>query len=146
MALLSTDEFRKFLMRGNVVDLAVGVVIGVAFAAVVTSLVEDVITPIIAAVIGQPDFSSLTITINDSEIFYGRFINAVLSFLIVAAAIFYLVVLPMNRMVTRFQRQPATPEATTRRCPHCWSEIAKQASRCPFCTAEVEPAEVSATV
>ncbi|MCK9496881.1 MAG: large conductance mechanosensitive channel protein MscL [Dehalococcoidia bacterium] len=144
MALLNVDEFRKFLLRGNVVDLAVGVVIGVAFGAVVTSLVENIITPLIAAVIGEPDFSSLSFTINDSEILYGSFINALLSFLIVAAAIFYLVVLPMNHMVTRFKSQPATPEPTTRKCPRCWSEIPKQASRCSFCTADIEPVEVAA--
>ena len=117
---------------------------GVAFAAVVTSLVEDVITPLIAAVIGQPDFSGLSFTLNDSEVFYGRFINAVLSFVIIAAAIFYMVVLPVNRLMTRFMTQPTTPEATTRKCPHCWSEIAKQASRCAYCTEAVDPMEVGA--
>lgn len=143
MSLLNGEEFKKFLLRGNVVDLAVGVVIGVAFAAVVTSLVENIITPLIAAVIGEPDFSALSFTLNDSEILYGNFINALLAFLAVAAAIFYLVVMPMNRLVTRFKEQPQTPEPTTRKCPRCWSEIARQASRCPQCTADIEPAEVA---
>jgi large conductance mechanosensitive channel len=142
--MLSGGEFKKFLLRGNVVDLAVGVVIGVAFGAVVASLVADIITPLIAAVIGQPDFSALTFRVNDSEILYGNFLNAALSFLIVAAAIFYLVVMPMNRMVTRAKTEPATPEPTTRKCPRCWSEIAKQASRCPQCTADIDPVEVPA--
>ncbi len=144
MGLLNLAEFKKFLLRGNVVDLAVAVVIGVAFAAVVTSLVENIITPLIAAVIGEPDFSSLSFTLNDSEILYGSFINALLSFIIVAAAIFYLVVLPVNSLITRSKSQPATSEPTTRKCPRCWSEIAVQASRCPQCTADIEPA-VAAT-
>ena len=142
---MGTSEFKKFLLRGNVVDLAVGVVIGVAFGAVVTSLVADVITPLIAGVIGQPDFSSLSFTVGDSEVLYGNFLNAVLSFLIVATAIFYMVVVPVNRLVTRAKEAPATPEPTTRKCPRCWSEIAKQASRCPQCTADIEPVENTAT-
>jgi len=142
MALLNAQEFKKFLLRGNVVDLAVGIVIGVAFTAVVSSLVADIITPLIAAVIGEPDFSALSFTINESEILYGNFINALLAFLVVATAIFYVVVMPMNRLVTRFKEQPQTPEPTTRKCPRCWSEIARQASRCPQCTADIEPVEV----
>ena len=137
-------EFKKFLLRGNVVDLAVGVVIGLAFAAVVTSLVADIITPLIAAVIGEPDFSSLSFTLNDSEILYGNFINAVLSFVIIAAAIFYMVVVPVNHLVSRSKREPVTEEPTTRKCPRCWSEIVKAASRCPACTADIEPMEVAA--
>lgn len=144
MGLFDAGEFKKFLLRGNVVDLAVGVVIGVAFGAVVTSLVADIITPIIAGLIGQPDFSALSFTLNDSEVLYGNFLNAVFSFLVVAAAIFYLVVRPVNHLVSRTKRQAETPEPTTRRCPHCWSDIARQASRCPQCTAEVEPQEVPA--
>lgn len=144
MGLLNAEEFKKFLLRGNVVDLAVGVVIGVAFGAVVTSLVADIITPLIAAIIGEPDFSSLSFTVNDSEILYGNFLNALVAFLVVAAAIFYIVVVPMNRLVTRVKEQPQTPEPTTRKCPRCWSEIARQASRCPLCTADIEPLEVAA--
>ena len=140
MALLNADEFKKFLLRGNVIDLAVGVLIGVAFKSVVDSLVADVITPLIAAVIGQPDFSALSFTLNGSEVFYGNFLNAVLSFAITAAAIFYFVVLPTNRLITRFKQAPQTPEPTTRKCPRCWSEIAIQATRCPQCTADIDAA------
>jgi large conductance mechanosensitive channel len=136
---MNGGEFKKFLLRGNVVDLAVGVVIGIAFGAVVNSLVADLITPLIAAVIGEPDFSALSVTVNDSEILYGNFLNTVFSFLVTAAAIFYLVVIPVNRMTTRFRAAPATPEPTTRRCPFCWTDVSKQASRCPHCTSEIEP-------
>ena len=117
-------------MRGNVVDLAVGVVIGVAFTAVVTSMVEDLLTPLIAAIFGEPDFSALTFTINDSEFGYGNFINAVFSFLTVAAAVYFFVVVPMNRL-----RGPA--EVRTRDCPECTTEIPMAAKRCPHCTAEI---------
>jgi len=132
-------EFKKFLLRGNVVDLAVGVVIGVAFGAVVTSLVADLITPLIAAVFGQPDFAALSVTVNDSELLYGNFLNALFAFIVTAAAIFFLVVVPVNRMMSRSRAAPATPEPTTRRCPFCWSDIPKQASRCSQCTSEVTP-------
>lgn len=146
MGLLSVDEFKKFLLRGNVIELAVGVLIGVAFKSVVDSLVADVFTPLIAAVIGEPDFSALSITLNGSEILYGNFMNALLSFLITAAAIFYLVVLPTNRFISRFKQAETTPEPTTRRCPRCWSEIAVQASRCPLCTADIEPVAVASAI
>ena len=98
--------FKTFIMRGNVVDLAVGVVIGAAFSGVVTSLVADVITPIIAAIFKQPDFSSIAITINGSAIMVGNFMNSLLSFVIVAAAIYYLVVLPLNKLMTRVGKEP----------------------------------------
>jgi large conductance mechanosensitive channel len=132
-------EFRQFLLRGNVVDLAVGVVIGAAFGAVVTSMVEDLITPIIAAIAGQPDFANLTFTINGSVFRYGSFLNAVLSFLVIATAVFWLVVLPVNRLMRRFRTEPSVDE-TTRKCPECLSEIPREAHRCAFCTAELTPA------
>ena len=126
-------EFKAFLLRGNVVDLAVAVVIGIAFGAVIAALVADIITPLIAAIFGSHDFSALTFTINNSTFLYGAFINAVVAFVLVAAAIFFVVVKPMNAMNAR--RAPAA--ATTRPCPECLSEIPLAARRCAFCTAEV---------
>ena len=127
-------EFQKFLLRGNVLDLAVAVVIGAAFGTVVTSLVEDVLTPLIAAVVGEPDFSSLSISIGESEILYGSFLNAVFALVVVAAALFFLVIKPLNMLTERAsRRQTATP--TTRECPECLSTIPLMARRCPNCTA-----------
>jgi large conductance mechanosensitive channel len=129
-------EFREFILRGNLVDLAVAVVIGTAFAAVIAALVADIITPIIAAIGGQPDFSDLTFTINGSEFKYGHFINAVITFLIIAAAVFFLVVKPVNALMAR--RKVETPvDEQTRKCPECLSEIPVPATRCAFCTAQV---------
>lgn len=125
--------YREFISRGNVVDLAVAVVIGAAFGAVVESLVADLITPIIAAIFGEPDFSDLAFTINGSKFTYGNFINALIAFLTVSAAIYFFVVVPMNH----FRRNE---EATTRECPECLSEIPLAAKRCAQCTAEVPPA------
>jgi large conductance mechanosensitive channel len=133
------NDFKAFILRGNVVDLAIAVVIGAAFGAVITALVEDFITPLIAALGGQPDFSALSFTINDSIFRYGHFLNAVISFLIIAAVVFFLVVVPLNALVARSRREP-TPDPTTRKCPECLSEIPLAARRCAFCTAEVEPA------
>ena len=131
-------EFREFILRGNLIDLAVAVVIGTAFAAVVAALVADIITPIIAAIGGQPDFSNLTFTINGSEFKYGHFLNAILTFLIIAAAVFFFVVKPVNALMAR--RKVETPvDEQTRKCPECRSEIPVLASRCAFCTAEVTP-------
>jgi large conductance mechanosensitive channel len=118
-------EFKEFLFRGNLIDLAVAVVIGLAFAAVVTALVEGLITPLIAAIFGQPDFSELTFTINESVFRYGDVLNALISFVLVAAAIYFLVVAPMKRL------RPAQME--TRTCPECLSEIPIEARRCAFC-------------
>ncbi len=133
------NDFKAFLMRGNVVDLAVAVVLGVAFGAVVTSLVEDLLTPVIAAIIGKPDFSSLTFEVNDSTFRYGSFINALISFIMVAAAIFFFVVIPYNALMARMRKEP-TPDPTTTKCPQCLSEIPVEARRCAFCTSEVSPA------
>jgi large conductance mechanosensitive channel len=129
-------EFREFILRGNVVDLAVAVVIGAAFTAVVSALVKDIITPIIAALFGRPDFSNLAFTINDSRFAYGDFLNAVLAFVLVAAAIFFLVIKPVNYLMERRRTGPDV-ESTTRDCPQCLSAIPIAASRCAFCTSEV---------
>ncbi len=130
-------EFREFLLRGNLVDMAVGIVIGVAFGAVVTALVADLITPIIAAIAGKPDFSNLSFTINNSHFLYGAFINALIAFVTVAAAIFFFVVKPVNALMARRKAQGPVDE-TVRQCPECLSDIPKAARRCAFCTAEVE--------
>jgi len=129
-------EFKAFLFRGNLVDMAVGIVIGIAFGAVVTALVADLITPIIAAIFGQSDFSSLTFTINGSKFLYGSFLNAVISFVTIAFAVFFFVVKPVNAMMAR-RRTEGPEDPTTRACPECLSEIPIAASRCAFCTAEV---------
>ena len=131
-------EFRQFILRGNLVDLAVAVVIGTAFTALITSLVKNIITPLIAAIAGKPDFSGLVFTINGSEFSYGDFINALLSFLIIAAVVFFLIIKPVNVLMERFQPDTAT-DVTTRPCPECLSDIPRLASRCAFCTARVDP-------
>ena len=132
-------DFREFLLRGNLVDIAVGIVIGVAFAALVTAFVADIVTPLIAAIGGKPDFNELSFTINKSHFLYGAFINALISFLIIAAVIFYLVVKPVNALMARRKTEPPV-DTTTRECPECLSEIPVAARRCAFCTAEVGPA------
>lgn len=137
MKLLS--DFKAFILRGNVVDLAVAIVVGVAFTAVVTALVEDLITPLIAAIGGKPDFSVLDFTINSSTFRYGDFINKIISFATIAAAVFFFVVVPMNALLQRMRREPPA-DPTTRKCPECLSEIPLEARRCAFCTAQVSPA------
>jgi large conductance mechanosensitive channel len=129
-------DFREFLLRGNVVDLAVAVVIGAAFGAVVAALVADLVTPLIAAIFGSPDFSNLTFTINGSVFRYGHFLNAVIAFVTVAAAIFFLVVKPVNALMARRRTEPPVDE-TVRQCPECLSEIPVAARRCAFCTSDV---------
>jgi large conductance mechanosensitive channel len=133
------SEFKQFLLRGNVVDLAVAVVIGAAFGAVVTAMVEDLVTPIIAAIFGKPDFSALDFTINDSTFRYGHFINALIAFVLIAAAVFFFVVVPVNALLARARREPPA-DPSTRKCPECLSEIPLDARRCAFCTSEVAPA------
>jgi large conductance mechanosensitive channel len=130
------NGFKQFLLRGNVVDLAVGVVVGAAFGTVVSALVKDLLTPLIAAVVAKPDFSAFSFTVNGSKLLYGDFLNAVLSFLIVAAAIYYLVVLPINALVARARREPPA-DPTTKKCPECLSEIPIGARRCAHCCAAV---------
>jgi large conductance mechanosensitive channel len=130
------SEFKQFVLRGNVVDLAVGIVIGVAFAAVVQAAVADLLTPLIAAIFGQPDFSRLSFTINGSEFRYGHFLNALISFLIIAFVVFFFVVKPVNALQSLSQRRES-PDPSTRKCPECRSEIPIDARRCAFCTSEV---------
>jgi large conductance mechanosensitive channel len=132
-------DFRAFILRGHLVDLAVAVVIGTAFTSVVTALVRDIITPIIAAIFGQPSFVGLTFTINGSVFAYGDFLNAVLTFLIVAAVVFFLVVRPVNYLMAQMRTEPDV-ETLTRGCPECLSQIPVAATRCAFCTTEVRPA------
>jgi large conductance mechanosensitive channel len=129
-------DFKEFLLRGNLVDTAVGIVIGLAFAAVITALVADLITPLIAAIGGNPDFSALSFTINGSHFLYGDFINALITFVVIAAVIFFLVVKPVNALMDR-RRTELPVEVPTRPCPECLSEIPEAAMRCAFCTAEV---------
>jgi large conductance mechanosensitive channel len=132
-------EFKEFLLRGNLVELAVAVVIGVAFAALVDSLVKDLVTPLIAAIGGKQDFSALTFTINGSVFRYGAFLNALLSFLIIAAVVYFLVVKPVNALMARRKTEPPVDESV-RECPECLSSIPAGARRCAFCTAELRAA------
>jgi large conductance mechanosensitive channel len=129
-------DFKEFLLRGNLVDTAVGIVIGLAFAAVVTALVADLITPLIAAIGGQQDFSALKFRINGSQFLYGSFINAVITFIVIAAVVFFLVVKPVNHLMAKYKTEPPVDE-TIKKCPHCLSDIPLAASRCAFCTAEL---------
>ena len=125
--------FKQFILRGNVVDLAVGVVIGASFGTVVNSLVKDILTPFIAAIIKSPDFSNLMFTINGSKFMYGNFINAIISFLIVAGAVYFFVVTPINTLIAKTRKEkPLDP--TTKKCPECLSEITIDDIKCAFCT------------
>lgn len=133
--------FRNFLTRGNLINLAVAVVIGVAFNALVQALIKDLITPLIAAIGGQPNFENLTFTVAGSHFSYGDFINAVLSFVLIAAVVYYLIVAPNNRLTALASRRQA---ATERACPECLSNIPVAATRCMFCTAQVEPVTATA--
>jgi large conductance mechanosensitive channel len=128
---------KEFLLRGNVVDLAVGVIIGASFGKVVDALVKSLITPLIAAIGGQPDFSALSFTINNSKFTYGEFINAVISFIIIAAVVYYFVVLPINTLVERSKKAESVAAPTTRPCPECLSDIPLAAKKCAFCGSEV---------
>jgi large conductance mechanosensitive channel len=130
-------DFRAFVLRGNIVDLMVAVVVGVAFTAVITALVKDLVTPIIAAIGGQPNFSNLTFTLNHSIFYYGSFLNALISFLIEAAAVFFFVVVPLTKLMTRLNLLPAPAKApVTKDCPECLSAIPEAATRCAFCAVE----------
>ena len=130
------NDFKQFLLRGNVVDLAVAVVIGAAFGAVIGALVEDLLTPLIAVIFGESDFSSLTFTINDSTFFYGDFINKVITFLTIAAAVFFFVVQPVNMLMQRMKKEPPA-DPTSKKCPRCISEVPIDATRCAFCTSDL---------
>jgi large conductance mechanosensitive channel len=135
--------FRTFLMRGNLVDLAVAVVVGVAFTAVVTALVNDIITPLIAAIGGQPHFNKLTFQLHHSTFAYGMFLNALISFVVIAAVVYFLVVTPVSKLLALFDRKK---EATERECPECLSQIPIAAKRCMYCTSEVPPVAPAAKV
>src|SRR4029079_6696305 len=133
---MTVKDFKEFLLRGNLVDLAVGIVIGFAVAAVVTALVGDLVTPLIAAIGGKPDFGNLSFTINKSHFLYRDFINALITFVIIAAVIFFLVVKPVNALMRRYRTEPDV-EQTTKDCPLCLSSIPIAASKCAFCTADL---------
>ena len=128
-------EFRDFLLRGNVIDLAVAIVLGIAFGAVVKALVADLLTPIIALIFGNPDFSTLSFTINSSHFLYGDFINNVVTFVSTGAAVFFFIVKPYNALKERTRRAP-DPDSEVRPCSECLSDIPKAATRCAFCTSE----------
>lgn len=130
-------DFKQFILRGNTVELAVAVVVGAAFGAIVSALVKDLITPFIAAIGGQPDFSNLYFTINGSRFLYGDFINAVISFLIIAAVVFFFIIQPINKLIAHANRNKAPEDPTEKKCPHCLSDIPKDATRCAFCTSRV---------
>jgi large conductance mechanosensitive channel len=135
------SDFKKFVLRGNVVDLAVAIVVGTAFTAMVAAFVKDFITPLIAAIFGKSDFSGLYFTFNNSKFFYGSFINTVISFVIIATVVFFAVVLPLNVLMRRLNIVPKdVPEPETRACPDCLSDIPVAAHKCAYCTSEVEPA------
>jgi large conductance mechanosensitive channel len=129
--------FKQFIMRGNVLDLAVAVVMGAAFGAVVTALVKDLLTPLIAAIVGKPDFSAITFEVNASKFLIGDFINALVSFILIAAAVYFFVILPMNTLMARMRRGDAPPDPTSKECPECLSSIPIAAKRCAFCTSPV---------
>ncbi|HYY03075.1 MAG TPA: large conductance mechanosensitive channel protein MscL [Gaiellaceae bacterium] len=129
-------DFKEFLLRGNLVDMAVGIVVGLAFAAVVSALVADLITPLITAIGGKPNFGSLSFTVNKSHFLYGAFINALITFLVIAAVVFFLVVKPVNMLMARRRTEPPVDE-TVRPCPECLSDIPVAARRCAFCTAQL---------
>ena len=129
--------FREFILRGNVLDLAVAVVMGAAFGAVVTALVKDLLTPLIAAIVGAPDFSGISLTVNGSKLLIGDFLNAIIAFLMLATVVYFFVVLPVNHLMARLRRGEIPPDPTTKKCPECLSEIAIGAHRCAFCTSTV---------
>jgi large conductance mechanosensitive channel len=129
--------FKKFILRGNVVDMAVGVVIGAAFGGVVAALTKDLLTPLIAALVGKPDFSSIQFSVRGTPFPVGDFINACVSFFLIAAAIYFFVVIPVNALVARMNRGEKPPDPTTKKCPECLSEIPIEARRCAHCTQPV---------
>jgi large conductance mechanosensitive channel len=136
--------FKQFILRGNVVDMAVGVVIGAAFAGVVGAFTKDLLTPLIAAIVGQPDFSAIQFTINGSKFLLGDFINAAVAFLLVAAAVYFFVVTPVNVLVARMRKAPAPADPTTKKCPECLSEIPIDARRCAHCGQPVAVSQAAA--
>jgi len=133
------SDFKKFILRGNVVDLAVAVVVGASFNSVVQGIVKDLITPLIAAIGGKPNFADLSFKLHGSTFMYGDVINLIISFLLIAIVIFFFVVQPINKLQTLANRNKQAPESTDRKCPECLSAIPKAAKRCAFCTAKVTP-------
>lgn len=129
--------FKQFILRGNVVDLAVGVVIGGAFGAVVNSLVADIMTPFIAAIFKAPDFSGLFFTLNESKFMYGKFLNTLISFTIVASSIYFFVVTPINKLNGFAKKDEKPAEPTTKTCPECLSDIPKNARKCKHCASMI---------
>lgn len=129
--------FKQFILRGNVIDMAVGVVVGAAFATVVSAFTKDLLTPLIAALVGKPDFSAISFAVNGSTFAVGDFINAAVSFLLVAAAVYFFVVTPVNLLITRMRKAPAPADPTTKKCPECLSEIPIDARRCAHCAQPV---------
>ena len=129
--------FKEFVLRGNVLDLAVAVVVGGAFGAIVNAMVKDLITPLIGAIVGKPDFSALVVTINGSQFLIGDFLNAVISFLLIAVAVYFFIVVPVNALKARAARGEAPPDPTTKKCPECLSEVPVGARRCAFCTSQL---------
>jgi len=129
--------FKQFILRGNVVDLAVGVVIGAAFGSVVTAFTADLLTPLIAALVGKPDFSAVNFTVGTAVFKLGDFLNAIIAFLLVAAAVYFFVVTPINALIARTRKDPAPADPTTKKCPECKMEIPIDARRCAHCTSQL---------
>jgi large conductance mechanosensitive channel len=129
--------FKQFILRGSVIDLAVGVMIGAAFNSVVTALVKDLMTPFIAAIVREPDFSQLTFTIHGSKFLYGDFINNFVSFLILAATVYFFIIVPINKLTEKIVPKGPSPASTTKECPECLSKIPAKAHRCAYCTAVI---------
>jgi len=129
--------FKDFILRGNVLDLAIAVVIGGAFGTVIAALVKDILMPLVGAVAGKPDFSAYTVTVNGSPLLIGDFLNAVVSFLLIAAAVYVFVVVPVNAIVARRRRGEAPSDPTTKKCADCLSEVPIAARRCAFCTSSL---------
>jgi len=129
--------FKEFVLRGNVLDLAVAVVVGGAFGAIVNAMVKDLITPLIGAIVGKPDFSALVVTINGSQFLIGDFLNAIISFLLIAAAVYFFIVVPVNALKARAARGEAPADPTTKKCSECLSDVPIGARRCAFCTSQL---------
>ena len=130
-------DFKKFILRGNVIDLAVALLVGAAFGTLVQAFVKDLITPLIAAIGGQPDFSALYFTINGSKIMYGDFLNAVIAFLFIATVVFFFIIQPVNKLIAVSNRKKGSDDPSTKKCPECLSEVPVKATRCAFCTSKI---------
>jgi large conductance mechanosensitive channel len=131
-------DFKKFILRGNVVDLAVAVVVGAAFTAIITALVKDMITPLISAIFGNSNFANLYFTVHKSKFMYGSFVNAVISFILVATVVFFFVVQPINKLTALSNRNKQPLEPGTKSCPECLSDVPAKATRCAFCTSKLK--------